>query len=40
MERSIVKVWEEHSVGEAIILTLCVVVGSLLGVFGEMCLRA
>jgi phosphate/sulfate permease len=40
MKERIVEIWEEHSVIGAIILTICAVVGCLIGYFGVMCLQS
>ena len=40
MKKDIVKIWEEHSVVEAIALTASVIVGHLVSLFIIMCLRA
>ena len=40
MKERIVKICEEHSGAEAIILTICVVAGCLVGYFGVMCLQS
>jgi hypothetical protein len=40
MKKDFVKIWKEHSVVEATVLTVCMITGHLVGVFGGMCLRA
>jgi hypothetical protein len=40
MKENIVAIWEEHSAGKAIILTICAVAGHLVGYFGVMCLQS
>jgi hypothetical protein len=40
MKKHIVEIWKEHSVGRAIFLTLCAVVGWLVAYFGVMCLKS
>ena len=40
MKERIVEIWEDHSIGGAIILTICAVVGCLAACFGIMCLQS
>ena len=40
MRKRIVEIWDENSVIGAIILTVCLVAGCLVGYFGILCLQA
>ena len=40
MEKRIVEIWEEHSIGGAIILTICLIIGYLAGYFGVICFQS
>lgn len=40
MKKSIREIWDEHSVGVAIILTVLLVISYLAGCFGIMCLQS
>lgn len=40
MVERIMRIWKEHSIGGAIVLTICIIAGVLAIAFGLLCLRA